>query len=353
MHTMDKNKFNPNQSITANGNIFGFPFNEENADLIIVPVPWDATTSYGKGSHLGPQAILKASTQLNFFHHELDKAHETKIFMTQVSSEWKKINNQNAEKSSEYVRYLEKEGEEKAIGYFKDEIENINHVHQVLTENLKERCSSLLEQNKLVGILGGEQSVALGLIQALNDRYDDFGVLHLDAHANLKVEYLGFEQSHASIMRNVLNTCANMSRLIQVGVRELSEVEFEFSKEEDRVSTYFDWAIKKDILNGKSWLEIIREIIDEMPKNIYISFDIDGLKPYLCPNTGMPADGGFELNEIQLLFSEIISAGKNIIGFDLCEVCPSHENNIDAYFGAQALWELICYTEKSRRNTEE
>ena len=188
---------------------------------------------------------------------------------------------------------------------------------------MKERCSSLLEQNKLVGILGGEQSVALGLIQALNDRYDDFGVLHVDAHADLKVEYLGFEQSHASIMRNVLNTCANMSRLIQVGVRELSEVEFEFSKEEDRVSTYFDWAIKKDILNGKSWLEIIREIIDEMPKNIYISFDIDGLKPYLCPNTGMPADGGFELNEIQLLFSEIISAGKNIMDLTCVKFVPA------------------------------
>lgn len=349
---MDKKKFNPNRAITANGNIFGFPCNEENADLIIVPVPWDATSSYGKGSHLGPQAILKASTQLNFFHHDLDKAHETKIFMTEVSSEWKKINNQNAEKSTEYIRYLEKEGEEKALGYFKSEIENINHVHKVLTENLKERCKNLLEQNKIVGILGGEHSVTLGLIQAVNDKYDDFGVLQIDAHADLKFEYLGFDQSHTSIMRNVLSTCTNMSKLIQLGVRELSEAEAEFSKGEDRINTYYDWEIKKDILKGKSWLKIIKEIINDMPHNIYISFDIDGLKPYLCPNTGMPVDGGFELNEIQLLFSEIINADKNIIGFDLCEVCPSLENNIDAYFGAQALWELTCYTEKSRRNTE-
>ncbi len=349
---MDKKKFNPNQAITANGNIFGFPCNEENADLIIVPVPWDATASYGKGSHLGPQAILKASTQLNFFHHDLEKAHETKVFMTEVSSEWKKINSQNAEKSTEYIRYLEKEGEEKAFGYFKSEIENINHVHQVLTENLKERCISLLDQNKMVGILGGEHSVSLGLIQALNDKYDDFGVLHIDAHADLKFEYLGFEQSHASIMRNVMSTCANMSKLIQIGVRELSESEFDFSKDQEKISTYYDWAIKKDMLKGKSWFEIITEIINQMPSNIYISFDIDGLKPYLCPNTGTPVAGGFELNEVQLLFSEIINAGKNVIGFDLCEVSPSNDNDIDAYFGAQALWELTCYAEKSRRNTE-
>lgn len=346
---MEKKKFNPNNVLVANGNIFGFPCKEENADIVIVPVPWDATASYGKGSSLGPQAILKASIQLDFFHPDLEKAYNTKVFMSEISSEWKKINSECSEKSIEYMRYLEQEGEEKALGYFKNEIENINHIHSILTENLKEKCTQLFENNKFVGILGGEHSVALGLIQALNNKYDEFGVLQIDAHADLRPSYSGFEQSHASIMRNVLDSCENMIKLVQIGIRDLSEEEYNFAEDNKRISTFYDWDIKKNISKGKPWFESIMKIVQELPENIYISFDIDGLKPYLCPNTGTPVSGGFELHEIQQLFSEIVASGKKIIGFDLCEVSPGDENQLDADFGAQVLWELTCYAEKSRR----
>ena len=347
---MEKKKFNHNKAVMANGNIFGFPGNEKDADIVIIPIPWDATVSIRKGSHLAPQAILNASTQLEFFHHDVENAFDINVFMTEVSSEWKKINNRCSEKSSEYIRYFEEEGQEKAESYFKKEIENINYTQSILAQNLKERCHSLIKENKIMGVLGGDHSVALGSIQAINDEYDDFGILQIDAHADLKKNYFGFEQSRNSIMRNVLNTCPNMSKLIQIGVRELSEEEFTFSKEESRISTYYDWDVKKELLNGKTWLEIVKNIIREMPNNIYVSFDIDGLKPYLCPNTSTPKDGGFELNEIQFLLKELVNAGKKIVGFDLCEVSPNVDNDIDAYIGAKALWELICYTEKSRRN---
>lgn len=345
--------FNPNGAGIANGNIFGFPYKEEDADIVIIPVPWDATASYGKGSCLAPQAVLAASTQIDFFHHELDKAHETRVFMPEISEEWKKINSQCSEKSAEYIRYLEQEGEEKAIGYFKHEIENINYTQKILTKNLKEKCEHLLNAGKIVGILGGEHSTPLALIQALNDKHEDFGILQIDAHADLRLAYLGFTQSHASIMRNVLDSCPNMKKLIQVGVREISEEEFEFAKASDRVSSFYDWNIKKELLSGGNWQSIVKNITKELPEHIYISFDIDGLRPYLCPNTGTPVAGGFEFDEIQLLFSEIINAGKKIIGFDLSEVCPSAENEIDANFGAKALWELVCYTEKCRRKFSE
>ena len=166
--------FNPNGAGIANGNIFGFPYKEEDADIVIIPVPWDATASYGKGSCLAPQAILTVSTQLDFFHHELDKAFETKVYMSEISAEWKKINSQCSEKSTEYIRYLEQEGEEKATGYFKHEIDNINYTQKILTKNLKEKCDHLLNTGKIVGILGGEHSTPFALIQALNDKYEDF-----------------------------------------------------------------------------------------------------------------------------------------------------------------------------------
>ena len=126
-----------------------------------------------------------------------------------------------------------------------------------------------------MGVLGGDHSVALGSIQAINDEYDDFGILQIDAHADLKKNYFGFEQSRNSIMRNVLNTCPNMSKLIQIGVRELSEEEFNFSKEESRISTAT--IDEKELLNGKTFN--VKNIIRKMPNNIYVSFDIDGLKP--------------------------------------------------------------------------
>ena len=349
---MEKNKFNPNNAVMANGNIFGFPGNVDEADIVLIPVPWDATTSHGKGSSNGPQAILQASIQLDFFHHELDRAYETKVYMTEISSEWKKINNGCSEKSTEYIRYLEQEGEEKALGYFKNEIEHINHIQSILTSNLKDRCTELLEKHKIVGIIGGEHSTSLGLIQALNDKFENFGILQIDAHADLKDSYLGFDQSHASSMRNVLSTCPQMTKLVQMGVRDLSEEEYNYAENDQRISTYYDWNIKKDILKGRLWNDSVGEIIDELPNDIYISFDIDGLKPFLCPNTGTPVAGGFELHEIQLLFSEIEASGKNIIGFDLCEVSPGDDNQIDANFGAQTLWEMVCYAEKSRRRNK-
>ena len=345
--------FNPNSAGIANGNNFGFPYKEEDADIVIIPVPWDATASYGKGSCLAPQAILTVSTQLDFFHHELDKAFETRVYMSEISTEWKKINSQCSEKSTEYIRYLEQEGEEKATGYFKQEIDNINHTQNVLTKNLKEKCDHLLNAGKIVGILGGEHSTAFALIQALNDKYEDFGILQIDAHADLRLAYLGFTESHASIMRNVLGSCPNMKKLVQVGVRQLSEEEYEFAQSSDRVSSFYDWNIRKELLSGGNWSDIVKKINNELPEHVYISFDIDGLRPYLCPNTGTPVEGGFEFDEIQLLLSEITNSGKKIIGFDLSEVSPSTDNTIDANFGAKALWELVCYTEKCRRKVSE
>ena len=117
-----------------------------------------------------------------------------------------------------------------------------------------------------------------------------------------------------------------------------------------RIKTFFDWDLKKAQYEGKTWSQSVNEIIKELPKRVYISFDIDGLKPNLCPNTGTPVAGGFELEEISYLFFELVKAGKEIIGFDLNEVAQGKSDDWDANVGARALWNLVCATEKSRIN---
>jgi agmatinase len=342
-------QFDPNGVGIANGNIFGFPYTEQEADLVIIPIPWDATASYGKGTSNGPQAILDASTQLDFYHPELDKAYDTKVYMAPISNEWKEINDICCEKGMRYIHFLEENGEELALEKFKSDIDEINKAHEALRANLKERSLELLKAGKMVAVLGGEHSTPLGLIEALNETYSDYGILQIDAHADLRDAYEGFNQSHASIMFNVLNRCDNMSKLVQVGIRDVSEREVHLSDEHNRVKTFFDWNLKNESYHGKTWSQQVEEIIESLPKNVYISFDIDGLKPELCPHTGTPVAGGFELQEISYLFFKLVESGRKIIGFDLNEVAPGNEGDWDANVGARALWQLVCAAGKSLR----
>jgi agmatinase len=343
--------FDPNGVGIANGNIFGFPVDEEDANIVIIPVPWDVTASYGKGTSRGPQAILDASVQLDFYHPLLSNAYKTKVFMSPISREWLDINDALCLKSAEHIYHLENGNDLNENSASFENVNEINSTQKGLKNNLKERASKLIEQNKIVAILGGEHSTPLGLIEALNDKYKSFGILQIDAHADLRDAYEGFIQSHASIMFNVLQSCPNVSKIVQVGIRDIAQSEVDLIQSDSRLKTFFDWDIKNKMFNGKPWNDIVDEIISHLPEFIYISFDIDGLCPELCPNTGTPVAGGFKLEEISYLIFKCVNAGKKIIGFDLNEVSPG-ENDWDANVGARALWNLVCATEKSRRSDE-
>ena len=342
--------FDPNGVGIANGNIFGFPVQEAEADIVIIPIPWDVTASYGKGTSDGPQAILDASTQLDFFHPKLDKAYETKVFMTPISKEWKQINDDLCIQTVEYIDFLEQGGTIEENQRYLTTLHTVSEAQHALKENLKARCLKLIEHDKIVGVLGGEHSTPLGLIQAINESTDSFGIIQIDAHADLRDSYEGFEQSHASIMFNCLKTCNNLTKLVQVGIRDIAESEIKLiQNNQSRVKTYFDWDLKEAQFEGKTWGEQVDEIIRELPDNVYISFDIDGLSPELCPNTGTPVAGGFKLEEINYLIFKLSASGKKIIGFDLNEVAPGNQNDWDANVGARALWNLVCAIEKNRR----
>ena len=342
--------FDPNGVGIANGNIFGFPVKEEDADIVIIPIPWDATASYGKGTSKGPQAILDSSTQLDFYHPKLEKAYATKVFMTEISNEWQDINDRLCQQGCDYIAFLEDGGNIDNHPHYQTFLSEINAASTALKENLKVRAKELISQGKIVGVLGGEHSTPLGLIEALNETGKPFAILQIDAHADLRNAYEGFEQSHASIMFNVLKNCQHAEQIVQVGIRDIAESEVQLIESSNgRVKTFFDWTLKEQQFEGKTWADQVREIISTLPERVYISFDIDGLSPELCPNTGTPVAGGFQLEQINYLFFELADSGRKIIGFDLNEVGTSEESDWDANVGARALWNLVCATEKNRQ----
>jgi len=217
-----------------------------------------------------------------------------------------------------------------------------------LKNYVEETTKKLLKEGKIVGVVGGDHSVPLGYYEALSKKHKDFGILQIDAHADMREAYQGLEYSHASIFFNALKI-KNISRIVSVGVRDFSIEELELiTKEKKRISLFTDYEIKKAIFNGGTWAKECDKIVKELPKEVHISFDIDGLNPNLCPNTGAPVHGGFTIDEVVYLFEKIIAKGKKIIGFDLCEVAKG-VGEWDGNVGSRVLYKLCLLTLKSNK----
>jgi agmatinase len=197
----------------------------------------------------------------------------------------------------------------------------------------------------LVGLIGGDHSTPYGFIQALAERYDSFGILQIDAHCDLRNAYEGFTFSHASVMFNAIQI-KNVSHLVQVGIRDFCEEELQVINQNKKITTFFDANLKKENYEGQNWKKQCDAIIKALPNKVYISFDIDGLDPKLCPNTGTPVPGGLEFEHAVYLFTQLQMKGKKIIGFDLNEVAPG-KDEWDANVGARMLFKLCHLLIKS------
>lgn len=331
----DIENFDPNGP-GLKGNLFGLPFTIENARMIVIPVPWEVTVSYTGGTASGPEAILQASSQIDLFHREIKDIWKLGIAMSPLQREIYEESKLLRDLAESHIQSLENRTDTDANRII---VEKINASCENLNIYVKTTCTRFLREGKLVGIVGGDHSVPLGFIRALSEKYDRFGILQIDAHADLRKAYEGFQYSHGSIMYNALKLPA-VAKIVQVGIRDFCEEEMQMMQlAGGRIKTFFDAEIKEAHYRGKSWEAQCQEIINELPDLIYISFDIDGLNPKLCPHTGTPVPGGFELEQIIFLIKQLVKAGKKIIGFDLCEVAPGHDE-WDANVGARTLWAL-------------
>lgn len=347
MSKQDKiNTFDPNGLGDSNNNIFGLPFTTDEADVVIIPVPWEVTVSYTAGTALGPQAIFDASFQVDLFDPKIKDAWKIGVSMEIVSDDIASKSESLRRKSEQYIGLLQEGASPVSNSKMEETRLSINAACEKLNKWVKTKALTYLDKNKIVALVGGDHSTPLGLMQALAERHPSFAILQIDAHADLRDAYEGFEFSHASIMFNALKI-PQVSKLVQVGIRDYCQAEYELIQNSNgRIVTFFDRDIKHRQYEGSSWSSICQEIITQLPEYVYLSFDIDGLDPKLCPNTGTPVAGGFEFEQVLLLIEKMVDAGKRIIAFDLNEVTPGG-NEWDANVGARLLYRIANLTAKS------
>lgn len=281
-------EFNPNDIGVPNGNFFGLPYSVEESKIVLLMAPWDVTTSYMAGTSDGPNAILNASVQVDLFDENIPNAWEAKIGTLPQDESLYSFGKRNRGIAESVIENL-------SNGLSGSEtqrlIDEVNEACSCFNNTVYNVCREQLEAGRFVGIVGGEHSVPLGLVMALGERHEEFGVLHIDAHADLRRAYEGFTYSHASIMYNILNRVPQVKRLVQVAVRDFCSDEYAIMQHDSRVVSFTDSAINRRIYDGGNWREICDEIVERLPNKVYISFDIDGLEPSLCANTGTPVPG--------------------------------------------------------------
>jgi agmatinase len=339
--------FDPSGPAVHDG-IFGLPTTPEQSGVVLVPVPWEATVSYGSGTADGPAAILKASRQVDLLDRETGRPYRDGIAMLPIPQDVRAWSDEARRKALPVIE-AGGTGDDPALRRAAAEV---NTLCERMNAWVYEQVRRWLDQERLVGVVGGDHSVPFGAIRAVAEKHPGLGVLHFDAHADLRQAYEGLKWSHASIMYNVLHELPEVARLVQIGVRDFGEDEDALIRERpDRVRTYFDADLRTKLFDGESWHRLALRMAADLPRDVFVSFDIDGLDPALCPHTGTPVLGGLSFPEATAVFRALVETGRRIVGFDLVEVAPDPDGRSewDGNVGARVLYKEIGYALISQR----
>ena len=345
-HVMEQKNFDPDGVGVDNGTYFGLPFAPETAELVLISAPWDVTVSYGAGAAYAPDAIIEASTQLDFHDPLAPGVWRRGIATADVDYSLLDESQRLRGDAAKVIDHLEGGGclED---DYVVRKVRRVNEGCMSMNANIGAQASRWLDAGKTVGLVGGDHSTPYGLVQALGERGEGFGILHIDAHCDLRRAYEGFEYSHASIMYNVLRDVPQAERIVEVGVRDYCDAEAELARSSERIRMFDDTQLSAAAFEGETWGATCRRIVAELPERVYVSFDVDGLSVEYCPHTGTPVAGGLTFNQAVYLLHETVRSGRRIIGFDVVEVVPRPGSSIDASTGARILYKLCGLTLKS------
>ncbi len=341
--------FDPSQPGLAGNNLFGLPFTAEESEIIIVPVPWEVTVSYGSGAADGPDAILESSFQVDLHYQQFPELWKLGMFLdlSDHTDKWAADSRKYRELATPIIEALESGERLDENHSLKKDIDKINAACRDLHSDVKQTVLSWMNKGKMVVLLGGDHSTPLGYYEALAETHGQFGLLHLDAHMDLRIAYEGFTYSHASIMYNALSI-PEITKIVQVGIRDFCKEEVEVvKKESSRLRIYTDSDLKKAQFEGKTWERQCYEIIAHLPEKFAISFDIDALYAWYCPNTGTPVPGGLSFEQAAYLITKAGESGKRLIGFDLVEVAPG-DDDWDGNVGARMLYHMCGVFAKNR-----
>ena len=332
--------FDPNGASNPSNNIYGFPTTEEDARLVILPVPWEVTVSYNAGTSRASEHILKASMQVDIFDRDYPDAWKQGFYMRPADKKILMKSDYLRKEAELYIAFISRGEDLRKNAFMCKSLKDINEGGTYLNEWVYEQTRGLMNRGKLVALLGGDHSTTLGYFKSTAEKHGEFGILQIDAHCDLRKCYEDFVYSHASVMYNALEEIPQINKLVQVGVRDYSESEWDYIKgSNNRVVTFFDRDIKRRLYEGDNWKQIVDDIVNQLPQKIFLSFDIDGLDPKLSPNTGTPVFGGFEADQVFYLLRKMLESGREFLGFDLVEVGIG-ETDWDSNVGARVLLKL-------------
>jgi agmatinase len=321
----------PDGPPSPSSGLYGFDLPRESARVVVLPLPFEATVSFRAGTAQGPEAIRRASHQLDLWDPDFGDVSAAGICLLPPPD--------GVAEASARVRPLA-EGVIEAVEAGRDpshaDLAAVEDAGAAVREHARRFVSAELEAGRLPALVGGDHSVPQGGIEAAYAA-GPLTVLHLDAHADLRSAYEGFHYSHASIMHNLLSPDHPDLRLLQVGLRDLSEEERGRIESDDRVEAVFDHELREARLRGAAG-EVLDAIAAKLSGRVWLSFDIDGLDPALCPGTGTPVPGGLSWDEICGLLARVSRAGCTIVGLDLVEVGP---DEWDGAVGARLLYKMI------------
>ncbi|MHC4921145.1 MAG: arginase family protein [Planctomycetota bacterium] len=311
---------------------------------------WDLRSrprsAHGRGAALGPRTILAASHQVELYDPVTGRPYARGIHLLPEDQD---IVAANAVAREAAAPLIKKGGADEGDAVA---VAAVDHACEEVNEKVRSVVAAALDRGQLPGVVGGDHSVAFGAIAAVVAQHPGMGILQVDAHADLRRAFLGFEWSHASIMDNGLRKVAGVGRLVQVGIRDVSEAEFHRARGDDRVLLHHEGDWRRRLLAGETWLSRCREAVAGLPEEVYVSFDIDGLSPSLCPGTGTPVPGGLAFAEAEVLLECLVAGGHRIVGFDLSEVSPGSSSaaadDWNGVVGARILYKLIGFALRTR-----
>lgn len=269
----------------------------EKSQIVILPVPYDETSTWMKGADKGPDAILEASANMELYDIETDsQVYQKGIFLARP------VNNLDDPKKMVSAVY--------------------------------EKVKHYIHDGKFLALLGGEHSVTIGSVIAFAESHTDFCVLQLDAHADLRPEYLNSIYNHACVMARVRELCP----FVQVGIRSMDAIEVPYVEKENLF-------LADDIREKSGW---IKQVVSRLCKNVYITIDLDVFDPSVMPSTGTPEPGGLVWHQVMSLLKSV-ALSRNIVGFDIVELCPSEVNKAPDFLAAKLIYKLLSYKYCSKR----
>lgn len=273
----------------------------ENAKIVLIPVPYDGTSTWQKGADKGPEAFLNASENMELYDIETDsEVYKEGVYLTESIRE---------DSSPEAV---------------------VATVHQI--------TKKYINKNKFVTVFGGEHSISIGTIKAFNESFNNLTVLHIDAHADLRREYEGSSYNHACAVHEASFT----TNLVQVGIRSMDVSEKKYMNTE-KVFFAHDMAV------NQYWMD---EVVEQLTGNVFITFDLDALDPSIFPSTGTPEPGGLFWYET-LEFLKKVFTERNVVGFDMVELCPKDNDKSSDFLAAKLYYKMLSYKFSSTMENEE